>query len=496
MNEQEKIILYTELLNFEKITNSNDIKVMEWEKFEELEPKEAFKYTISFRDDCMKKASVDKDLFYIELPPIDLKGEDLKDVYLHMFIPGLKRVRKTGKEIFVSTKINLKDTNCTINIATIKPTIYSEDGKEIKANIKNCDFRGCNVFGKFQKENYYIEYENKNLPEEYMTRIKQNNYPDSLKDLASSFYLEMLEGRIPKKVKDIKKLRQIVDFDLTSLKENIWKYRQLIKETNLNISYTGAFIYEYGLESVGKENYYIDLEARALDSYKKGDIEFAEKLFDDIDKETRNRIISLALNDGNIEFARKYKKELSPLQRKYLDAQTEKVKEIKGENQAKENLRQYIKSGDTAKFEEEFNEMDFDLRSNAIKEMYESKVNLDLLEKYFDRIDELIRNDILLSEYNNGNKELTYKYFKNIENAGFKEKIVYRELEARNVDFLTENYDNIDNTVLKGKILELAFREGSIEFLKKHFYDLPNDLQDEAIIKYKELSKIKKNVKK
>ena len=235
MNEQAKIILYTELLNFEKIANSDDIKVIEWEKFEELEPKEAFKYVISFRDDCMKKANADKDLFYIEFPPIDLNGEDLKDVYLHTFIPGLKRVRNTGKEIFVSTKINLKDTNCTINIATIKPTISSEDGKERKANIKNCDFRGCKVFGKFQNDNYYIEYESKNLPEEYMSRIKQNNYPDALKNLASSLYLEMLEGRTPKKVKDIKKLRQIVDFDLTSLKKNIWKYRNLIKETKLNI---------------------------------------------------------------------------------------------------------------------------------------------------------------------------------------------------------------------------------------------------------------------
>ena len=247
---------------------------------------------------------------------------------------------------------------------------------------------------------------------------------------------------------------------------------------------------------VRKENYYIDLEARALDSYKKGDIEFAEKLFDDIDKETRNRIISLALNDGNIEFARKYKKELSPLQKKYLDAQTEKVKEIKGENEAKGNLRQYIESGNIAKFDEEFNNMEFDLRSDAIKEMYESNVKLDLLEKYLDRIDELIRNDILLSEYNNGNKELTYKYFKNIENAGFKEKIVYRELETRNVNFLTKNYDNIDNMVLKGKILELAFREGDVAFLKDHFYELSNDLQRDAIIKYKELSMLKKKIKK
>ena len=495
MNEEAKIILYTELLKFERIINSNDVKVLEWEEFEKLESKEAFKYAISFRDECLKKANVDKDLFYIELPPMDLRGEDLKDVYLHMFIPGLTRTRKTGKEIFVKTKINLRDTNCTINLATMNPNICSEDGTERKANIKNCDFRGCNVFGKFQNDNEYIEYESKNLPEDYMGRVKQNICPDVLKGFAKNLYLDMLQGKPVKKVKEVKKLRQIVDYDLTSLKENIWKYRDLVKETKLNISYTGAFVYEYGLDSIGKENYYIDLEARAIDSYKQGNIEFVEKFFDDIDKETRNRIISLALSDGNIEFAMKYKRELSSLQRKYLDAQAEKAKEIKGENEAKETLKNYFKSGDFAKFEQYFNAMDLGLRSEAIQEMYENGDDISFIEKYLNRIDELIRDDILLKEYNNGNKELTHRFFITLENGGFKEKIVYRELDARNVDFLTENYDNIENIVLKGKILELAFREGRVEFLKNHFYELSSDLQRDAIIKYRELAELKRKSK-
>lgn len=493
MNEDAKIILYTELLNFEKLVNSENTKVVEWENFEELEPEDILKYTISFRDECLKsvETNANKDLFYIELPPMDLQGKDLKDIYLHMFIPGLSRTRKTGKKIFVKTKINLKDTNCTINIATMKPTIYSEDEKEKKANIINCDFRGCNVFGKFQADNEYVEYESRNLPEEYMSRIKQYNYPDDLNNFAKNLYSDMLQGKNIKKVKEVKKLRQIVDFDLTSLKSNIWKYRDLVKETKLNISYTGAFIDEYGLESVGKENYYIDLEARAIDSYKNGNIEYAEKLFNDIDKETRNRIISLALSDGNIEFAKKYKKELTPLQKKYLDAQSEKVKEEKGENETKETLKNYFKAEDYESFEKYFNNMDINLRSEVVEELHDEGVEIEKLEPYLNQIDDLVCNDILLKEYNNNNKDLMYRYFNNIENNGFKEKIIYRELEARNIDFLIQIYEDIENSALKGKILELAFREGSVEFLKEHFYELPKDLQQESKIKYKAIADLK-----
>jgi len=89
----------------------------------------------------------------------------------------------------------------------------------------------------------------------------------------------------------------MVDFDLSSMRSNIWKYRDVIKKNNIDISYTGAFIYEYGLESVGKENYYIDLERRAKEAYLAGNLAYVEEVFNDLDKETRNKLVTLALRD-------------------------------------------------------------------------------------------------------------------------------------------------------------------------------------------------------
>ena len=82
-------------------------------------------------------------------------------------------------------------------------------------------------------------------------------------------YLDMLERKIVKGTNGLENVKQMVDFDLTSMNKDIWKYRDVIKNNNININYTGAFIWEYGYDSIGKENYYIDLEERAREEYLK-----------------------------------------------------------------------------------------------------------------------------------------------------------------------------------------------------------------------------------
>ena len=51
------------------------------------------------------------------------------------------------------------------------------------------------------------------------------------------------------------------------------------------------------MESIGKENYYIDLETRAREAYLKGDMDFVESVFKELDKETKRNLVSLALRD-------------------------------------------------------------------------------------------------------------------------------------------------------------------------------------------------------
>ncbi|MCI9365071.1 MAG: hypothetical protein HFJ54_00035 [Clostridia bacterium] len=169
--------------------------------------------------------------------------------------------------------------------------------KEITADIKKCDFRGCRVFGKFQNSKAKLEYIDESLPKEYIERIEKYKVPENVKITTDIVYLDMIEKKIVKGTNGLEKVKQMVDFDLTSMRNNIWKYREIIKTNNMDISYTGAFIHEYGFDSIGKENYYIDLEKRAKEAYLSGNLDYVEEVFKELDKETKNKLVTLALRD-------------------------------------------------------------------------------------------------------------------------------------------------------------------------------------------------------
>ena len=135
MNEQAKKILYDQLVKIEEITHIKSEKLISLDMFFGLEDKEILKYTLSYRNRVLEKCKANKlfkkdvniNNFYLELPDMDLSGMDLSDVYLHMFMPGYAKEEMGYNKIFVTTKINLKDTKCVINLATIRPIIISDD---------------------------------------------------------------------------------------------------------------------------------------------------------------------------------------------------------------------------------------------------------------------------------------------------------------------------------------------------------------------------------
>ena len=86
-----------------------------------------------------KAAKTERRPLYLELPEMNFEGEDLSDFYLHDFMPGYARERSNGKKVFITTKINLKDTNCIINMGTIRPIILSLDRKNDKRNKCRCE---------------------------------------------------------------------------------------------------------------------------------------------------------------------------------------------------------------------------------------------------------------------------------------------------------------------------------------------------------------------
>ena len=138
-----------------------------------------------------------------------------------------------------------------------------------------------------------------------MERIEKFNIPDDAILTTVDVYINMLEGKIIKVINGLDKVKQLVDYDLTELKERIWNYRSVIHDFKIDISYTGAFIYQYGMESIGKENYYIDLEGRSKEAYLEGDMDYVESVFKGLDKETKKSLVSLALKDRKGRFCKK-----------------------------------------------------------------------------------------------------------------------------------------------------------------------------------------------
>jgi len=170
--------------------------------------------------------------------------------------------------------------------------------KEISADIRKCDFRGCTVFGKLQNTKAKLEYTEDNLPKEYINRLLDFKVPDSAVLTTDDLYIAMMDGLMVKGMNGLERVRQMVDYNLVNLKEKIWNYRSVIHEHNIDISYTGAFLYQHGLESIGRENYYIDLDGRAREAYLNGDLDYVENVFKELDKETKKSIVSLALKFG------------------------------------------------------------------------------------------------------------------------------------------------------------------------------------------------------
>ena len=494
MDEKAKIVLYKQLMKMELISKMED-KIINWEEFLKLDAKETLKYTLSYRDKALEKYKKIKhhkqndNEFYLELPDMNLEGQDLSDVYLYMFIAGTTKERNNGKRIFITTDINLKDTNCVINLASIRPIIVSEDGQTVKetvADIKKCDFRGCKVFGKFQNTKARLEYGEENLPQEYIERLSKYKISEDIEVTTDITYIYMIEGKQIKRVNELKKVKQLVDFDLSNMKEDIWKYRKWIKEDCIDISYTGAFIKEYGLESIGKENYYIDIEGRAKEAYKQGNMEYVEEVFDKIDKDTKKNLVTLALRDENVEFAEKHKNELTVLQKKYLEIQDKSIADAKEEEKIKEGLMQKYESGEIQEFEKEINSTSIEIKTDIINILYK-KDDLALIQKYLSEIDEKVKDDILLKEYKNGNQEFVYNNFSKIENEDIIKIIINNEWENKNFDFLYANCRYIQDKDIKSEVLKKAFEEEKLEILREHFDELPNELQIEAVIKFKNL---------
>lgn len=494
MDEQAKMLLYKQLMKFEVMSKMKTVDLITWEEYSKLDNKEALEYASDYRDICSEEFNrrarkSERRPLYLELPEMDLEGENLSDFYLHDFMPGYAKERANGKKVFITTKINLKDTKCVINMGTIRPIIISLDGKtirEITADIRKCDFRGCTVFGKFQNSKAKLEYTENNLPLEYIERLINYKVPEEAILTTDNVYIDMIEGNLVRGTNGLEKVKQMVDYNLTPLKERIWNYRTVIRDYKIDISYTGVFIYQYGMESIGQENYYIDLEGRAKEAYLKNDMDYVESVYRELDKDTQRQLVSLALKDGKEQFVRRHKRDLRGVQKKYFNAKDSRM-QITNENvKIKDHIRKEYKDGKLVEFGIDLMKIDIDTRSELLSEIY-AQGNLELVQKYLSVMTSKLRNEILVAEYKKGNIDYVYKNFGQIDNGDLKETILDKEIKDKNFEFLYQNYNYIYNKDIRDKILKHAFKQENVDFLNQHLEDMSHNMKLEAAIKFKDL---------
>lgn len=358
--------------------------------------------------------------------------------------------------------------------------------KEISADIRKCDFRGCTVFGKFQNSRAKLEYNDENLPKEYIQRLGEFKVPSDSVPATDDVYIAMMDGNIIRGMSALDKVKQMVDYSLVNLKEGIWKYRTVIRDYKIDISYTGAFLYQYGLESIGRENYYIDLDGRAREAYLQGDLDFVEAVFKDLDKETKRSIVSLALKDGREKFVSRHKKELRGVQKKYFEARGTRGVAVEQTGKLKEDLISEYNEKKFVELEIDLMRADLAVRDELIKEIYR-RGDLSFVQKYLTAISKGLKCEIFGNEYTNGNIDFVYRNFDKMEECPIKESILKKEFQDSNYKFLYEKYPFIKNKELKEKIMAHAYKEENIDFLNKFIDDMPKNMKLEAAIKFKDL---------
>lgn len=144
MDENAKKILYRQLKEMHE-NNKNKTDIITEEEFLLLQGADALKYILNYRENAdfgIDEESNQRIVYYIEMPDMDLSGQDLSGVRLAEFIPATLN----EDNILKPSNINLQNTNAIINVSDIgyNKTQINEDGIiDYIINFETINFNGC-----------------------------------------------------------------------------------------------------------------------------------------------------------------------------------------------------------------------------------------------------------------------------------------------------------------------------------------------------------------
>ena len=362
MEEKAKLILYAQLEEMHELNEKQDAKdLISKEEFFKLTDKEVLEYTFNYRDE---ETDFGDNVYYIEMPDMNLEGQDLKGVHISKFM--LSRTEEGEK---VVSNINLKDTGAKINLTNIGISEQTTDDLGIATQIvdfSTVNFHGCNIYGILNDEyleesgsrikNKFIVKGKENLDEKYIQRRQEHHLTPEAKKLSDRAYERLINGDSLKGMKGNKEYIDLTDYDFSEIKD----YETLAKEM-LN--------YEMLISNTGLEKMYGDDELAILESeYTKGNMEFVDRYFYKINRATATEIVKKEYTKGNMEFVDRYFDKIDKGDR------SEIVK--------KEHTKGNMKFVDRY-----FYAIDIATKTEIVKEEC-TKGNIEFVDRYIDKIDE------------------------------------------------------------------------------------------------------------
>ncbi|MBR2290300.1 MAG: hypothetical protein IJ867_06945 [Clostridia bacterium] len=277
MNLDSAKYLYQQLKNME-LDNKREkrVPILKEYAFLALTDAQKLMYLFWYRDTqtLFLNEEGEQEEEYIELPSMDLSGQDLSRVRLSKEITGLEddliglKMRQfipathdeEGK--LVLSNINLHNTNAQINLNNALPTSVSFNelrAKRLIVDFSHVDFRGCKLYGILPDE--YLPEDTgrermktrfqvigrENLDETYLQRRNDLALSPQDKKLADTTYHKLMNGEIINPSRWKKKVI-LCDYDFSSASPRVISRIKNLAY-NLNVEYTGVPEEELGYET-------------------------------------------------------------------------------------------------------------------------------------------------------------------------------------------------------------------------------------------------------
>lgn len=458
MDEDSKKVLYKQLVEmYENNNNKDEQPIIAENEYLQLLAKDALVYILNYREnaDFGLDDNGQKNIFYIELPDMDLSGEDLSHLRIKEFIPG------TFDEygMLTASYIDLQDTNALVDLNDIGYTRSEENETGVTDYIIDFElmnFNGCDIYGILPDE--YAEYEddpksklkskiitqNKegHLDERYLQRRKEEHLSKEEKARSDKTYKRIMSGNSVKGMRGVNDgTINLNDYDFSELSD------EQIEALKLSV-----------------ENYNIETN----------DIELIDNVnyFRYLSNSEKEKILEHALKFGNMDFLKKHSTYLDFDSGEIVDKILEKALEL-DEMDLVENLYR-------------------NFHTYKRVEALEKAIKLDkmeFVEKYFGDLGSDSKEKILAIALELDKMEFVEEYFEDLS-SDLKVAILIQKLEQNDIEYVEKHLEDVGSYVSE-KILEKALELDKMEFVEKHFRYLGSDSQVAILIPKLEQNDIK-----